>query len=165
MPGDLWTALRWAAAALNQVERVLVNVEPYVTAGRGEIGWVRVTPEMERPSAIFWSDVHFLMIAVNHLDEALNKLGSGTPRLDKALRGKAVELRHLLEHWPDAAQGKGAWKGFREKHGPHAAPARLQYEPSNPPLLSVGADSLSINDLAADIRRVESEVIEMEARS
>jgi hypothetical protein len=76
---------------------------------------------MERPAAIFWTDVHFLMIAVNQLDRVLQKkLGPGAPRLDKVLGAKAVELRHLLEHWEKARQGEGVYKGYREKHGPHA---------------------------------------------
>jgi hypothetical protein len=169
VPDHLWTALRWAAAARHQAERVLASLKPYLEYRWFDIGvgtTTRVTPDMERPAAIFWSDVHFLMIAVNHLDGALAKRGTtGTPRLDRDLRAKAVELRHLLEHWPDAAQGKGAWKGYREKHGEIAGPAQLSYEPGNPPLLTIGADPLSINDLNADLRRVESELIEIEART
>jgi hypothetical protein len=163
----LWTALRWAAAALLQAERVLASLEPYLQTHRRWIGQgvIRVTPEMERPAAVFWSDVHFLMIAVRHLDLTLQKLGRGAPRLDKALGAKAVELRQLLEHWWEAEQGKKHWKRYRDKHGEYAAPAQLQYEPGNPPLLSIGADPVSINDLAADIRRVERELIEIEART
>ena len=97
----LWTALRWSAAALNQIDRVRGNFEPYQASIRSliDVGTVRVTPEMERPSAIFWSDVHFLMIAVKHLDGVLKLMGAGAPRLNKDLKTKAVELRRLLEHW------------------------------------------------------------------
>jgi hypothetical protein len=165
--GDVWTALRWAAASLHQIDRVYADVSPYLTRPRHWTpeGVELVTPEVERPRSIFWSDVHFLMIAVNHLQEALKKLGPGTPRLGKTLRAKAVELRHLVEHWPHAAENKGAWKGYREKHGPQVGPGLLSYEPGNPPVLTIGADPLSINDLEADIRRVESELIEIEART
>jgi hypothetical protein len=54
----LWTALRWAAAALNQAERVRAGFESYQASRRMLDGVVvRVTPEMERPGAIFWADV------------------------------------------------------------------------------------------------------------
>jgi len=81
---------------------------------------VRVPPEIKRPSAIFWSDVHYLMIAVRYLDLTLQKLGRDAPRLDKALSQKAVELRQLLEHWWEAEQGTKRWKRYRDKHGPYA---------------------------------------------
>jgi hypothetical protein len=51
----LWTALHWAVLTLNQAERVRASFEPYraiiLSLTDGEI--VRVTPEMERPKAIF----------------------------------------------------------------------------------------------------------------
>jgi hypothetical protein len=146
----LWTALRWSAAALQQTERVRADWEAYHAAIRSRMGMgvIRLTPEMERPKAFFWADVHFLMIAVNHLDKVLGDLGSGAPRLAKALSTKAVELRHLLEHWWYAEQEKGAWKGYREKHGPYANPAQVQFDPGD---LRIGMDPLSIVDLAADI--------------
>jgi hypothetical protein len=40
---------------------------------------MRVTPEMERPKAIFGADVYFLMIAMKHLDGVLKMLGSNAP--------------------------------------------------------------------------------------
>jgi hypothetical protein len=147
----LWTALRWAAAALHQAERAQASFEPYQASIRSRIGVgvVRVTPEMERPAAIFWTDVHFLMIAVNQLDRVLQKkLGPGAPRLDKVLGAKAVELRHLLEHWEKARQGEGVYKGYREKHGPHAGPAWVQFESGQPVDVRIGADPLSVLDLA-----------------
>ena len=160
----LWTALRWSAAALNQIDRVRAGFEPYQTSIRGriDVGIMRVTPEMERPSAIFWSDVHFLMIAVKHLDGVLKLMGAGAPRLNKDLKTKAVELRRLLEHWWESDQGTGAWKGYRDKHGQHAGPAWVQFEPGD---LRIGADPLSVSELAADVRRVEGELIEIEART
>jgi hypothetical protein len=160
----LWTALRWAAAALNQVDRVRASFERYNDAVRKRIGigTVRLTPEMERPAAIFWSDLHFLMIAVNHLDGVLEMLGADAPRLAKDLKVKAVELRHLLEHWEKAEQGTGAWKGYRAKHGPAAQPTNLQFEPGD---LRIGTDPLSVVELAADIRRVEAELIKIEAQT
>jgi hypothetical protein len=160
----LWTALRWAAAALHQAERAQASLEPFLQSRRniidGEV--IRWTPEMERPASIFWSDVHFLMISVNHLDRVLKNLGPNGPQFDKVLAAKAVEQRHLLEHWWKAEQGEGAWKGYREKHGPLAGPSWVQFEPGD---LRMGADPLSIVELAADIRRVESELIEIEART
>ncbi len=95
----LWTALRWAAAALYQIERVRDSWEQFQAVRKSWMngGAIRVTPEMERPSAIFWSDMQFLMIAVEHLDFTLEKLGRGTPRLNRTLKDKAVELRQLLE--------------------------------------------------------------------
>jgi hypothetical protein len=160
----LWTALRWSAAALNQVDRVRASFEPYQASIRSriDVGITRVTPEMERPSAIFCSDVHFLMIAVRHLDGALQRLGSGAPLLEKDLVATAVELRHLLEHWEKAEQGTGAWKGYRDKHGQHAGPTWVQFEPGD---LRIGADPLSVGELAADVRRVEGELIDIEART
>jgi hypothetical protein len=82
--GYLWTALRWAAAALHQTERVYASLEPYLEPHRRRTGKgvIRLTPEMQRPRAVFWSDVHFLMIAVKHLDFELQRLGLGAPRLD-----------------------------------------------------------------------------------
>jgi hypothetical protein len=161
----LWTALSWAAAVLHQAERVRASFEPYRVAilslHEGEI--VRVTPEMERPKAIFWADVHFLMIAMKHLDGVLKMLGQGAPRLDKGLTAKAVELRRLLEHWWESADGK-AWKGYREKHGQYAMPTQVQFD-------AVSSDSesartrLSVVDLVVDVRRLESELMEIEART
>ena len=65
---------------------------------------IRVTPEMERPAAIFWSDVQFLMIAVRHLDFSAEKLGRGAPRLDRTLKAQGGRTRQLLEHWWGARQ-------------------------------------------------------------
>jgi hypothetical protein len=163
----VWTALRWAAAVLHQAERVRASFELYNASRRELIDgvMVRVTPEMERPAAIFWTDVHFLMIAVNHLDGALQKLGTNAPRLDRALKAKGVELRHLLEHWEKAEQGTGAWKGYRDRLGQHAGPSWVQYEPGDLGDPRIGADPLSVVDLAADVRRVEGELIEIEART
>ena len=85
---------------MHQAERVRASFEPYraviLSLTDGEI--MCVTPEMERPEAIFWADVHFLMIAMKHLDGVLKMLGPGAPRLDKDLKTKAIELRRLLEH-------------------------------------------------------------------
>jgi hypothetical protein len=120
---------------------------------------MRVTPEMERPKAIFWADVHFLMIAMKHLNGV-----PGAPRLDKDVTAKAVELRRLLENWWESADGKGAWKGYREKHGQYATPTQVQFD-------AVSSDSesartrLSVVDLVVDVRRLESELMEIEART
>jgi hypothetical protein len=163
----LWTALHWTAVTLNQAERVRASFERFQVSRRRLLDGVvvRVTAEMKRPAAIFWADVHFLMIAVNHLDGVLQKLGPNGPRLEKALGAKAVELRHLLEHWEKAQQGLGAWKGYREKHGPHAAPAQVQFEPGESGDLRIGADPLSVVALAADVRRVEGELIKIEVET
>jgi hypothetical protein len=90
----LWTALDWAAVTSNQAGRVRASFEPYRTCmlSRIDVGVIRVMPEMERPEAIFWCDVHFLMIAVKHLDGVLKLLGTGAPRLDEGLQAKAIEL-------------------------------------------------------------------------
>jgi hypothetical protein len=152
---------------LNQAERVRASFEAYQASilSRPDGVVMRVTPEMERPGAIFWADVHFLMIAVKHLDGVLNLLGSGAPRLDKGLKAKAVELRRLLEHWWESAEGKGAWKGYREKHGQYATPTQVQFEPGDLGDLKIGADPLSVADLVVDVRRLENELIEIEART
>lgn len=123
-----------------------------------------MTQEMERPKAIFWADVHFLMIAMKHLDGVLKMLGPGALRLDKDVTAKAVELRRLLEHWWESADGKGAWKGYREKHGQYATPTQVQFDAVSGDL-RIGTDPLSVVDLVVDVRRVESELIEIEARS
>jgi len=90
------------------------SFEPYRAAilslTDGEI--MRVTPETDRPKAILGADVHFLMIAMKHLDGVLKVLGSNAPRLDKDLKTKAIELRRLLEHWWESAEGKGAGKAI-----------------------------------------------------
>jgi hypothetical protein len=163
----LWTALRWAAAASHQAERVDHGFDRYQASlfSQPDGTVVRVTPDMMRPAAIFWSDVQFLMIAVRHLDVTLQKLGRGAPRLDRALSEGAVELRQLLEHWWEAEQGKKRWARYRQKHGRYAAPTQVQFEPGDPGDLRIGADPLSVVELAADIRRVESELIEIEART
>lgn len=163
----LWAALHWAAVTLNQAERVRANFEPYRASilSRPDGVMMRVTPEMERPRAIFWADVHFLMIAVKHLDGVLKLLGRDAPRLSKALKLRAVELRNLLEHWWESAQGEGAWGGYRAKHGQYATPTQVQFEPGEHGDLRIGVDPLSVVDLAADIRRVEKELTEIEART
>jgi hypothetical protein len=161
---DVWTALHWAAVTLNQAERVRVSFERFQASRRMLLDGVvvRVTAEMERPGAIFWADMHFLMIAVKHLDGVLKLMGAGAPRLDKDLMLKAIELRRLLEHWWESEEGKGAWKGYREKHGQYATPTQIQFEPGESGDLRIGADPLSVVDLIADVRRVESELIEIE---
>jgi len=113
----LWTALRWAAAALHQIERVRDSWEQFQAVRKSWLngGTIQVTPEMERPSAIFWSDMQFLMIAVKHLDFTLEKLGRGTPRLNRTLKDKAVELRQLLEHWWEAEPARKHWKKYRDR--------------------------------------------------
>jgi hypothetical protein len=105
------------------------------------------------------------MIAVKHLEGVLQMMGPNAPRLNRAMSAKAVELRHLLEHWWQATERTGAWKGYRQRHGQYAAPTQVQFEPGDPGDLRIGADPLSVVDLAADIRRVESELIEIEART
>jgi hypothetical protein len=95
----LWTARGLLRLCTKPSE--FTSLEPFLQSRRnlidGEV--IRVTPEMERPSAIFWSDVQFLMIAVKHLEGVLEMLGPGAPRLDKVMGAEAVELRHLLEQW------------------------------------------------------------------
>ena len=164
--GHLWTALRWAAASLHQINRVYASFEPFIASRRSLIGvgTVRITPEMQRPSAIFWSDMHFAMIAVRHLEMSLQRLGRGAPRMDKAMSAKAVELRQLLEHWWEAVPSKKHWKRYQDKHGEFASPTQLVFGPGDPPSLTIGVDPLSINDLEADVRRVERELIEIEAQ-
>lgn len=141
----LWTALQWAAMSLNQTERVRSSFDPFHAAVRDRIGVgpIRLTPEMERPEAIFWADVHFLMIAMKHLDGVLKMLGPGAPRLDNGLTATAAELRRLLEHWWESAEGKDAWKGYREKHGQFATPTQVQFD-ANSGDLRIGTDPLSV---------------------
>jgi hypothetical protein len=109
--------------------------------------------------------VHFLMIAVKHLDGVLKLLGAGAPRLNKDLKTRAVELRRLLEHWWESEQGTGAWKGCRDRLGAHAQPTQVQFEPGEPGDIRIGADPVSVVGLAADIRRVENELVAMEAQT
>jgi hypothetical protein len=114
---------------------------------RIDVGIIRVTPEMERPKAIFWADVYFLMIAVKQLDGVLKLLGRDAPRLNKALTVRAVELRNLLEHWWESEQEEDAWKGYRENHGQYPTPTQVQFEPGDHGDLKIGADPLSVVDL------------------
>ena len=162
----LWIALHWAAAALHQAERTCASLEPYFESrnSRFDTGVTRV--EMQRPASVFWANVQYLMIAVRHLDLALQKLGRGAPRLDKSLSQKAVELRQLLEHWWEAEQGtKQRWKRYRDKHGPGAEPTLMEFSPGEHGDLKIGNDPLSVVELIADVRRVESELIEIESQS
>ena len=46
--------------------------------------------------AIFWCDVHFLMIAVKHLGGVLKLLG-GAPGLDKGSKAKALRVNGQVE--------------------------------------------------------------------
>jgi hypothetical protein len=165
--GLLWIALHWAAAALHQAERTNASVEPYFESRNSRFGRgvTRVTPEMQRPAAVFWANVQYLMIAVTHLDKALSMLPASAPRLDSDLKDKAVEIRHLLEHWEKAAQNAGAWKGYRQKHGPGAEPTLMEFSPGEQGDLKIGNDPLSVVELIADVRRVESELIEIESQS
>jgi hypothetical protein len=165
--GLLWIALHWAAAALHQAERTYASLEPYFESRNERFGSgvTRVTPKMQRPTAIFWANVQYLMIAVTHLDKALSMLPASAPRLDKNLSAKAKEIRNLLEHWSGAPRNVGAWKGYREKHGPGAEPTLMEFSPGERGDLKIGNDPLSVVELAADIRRVESELIEIEAKT
>jgi len=76
---------------------------------------------------------------------------------------RGVELRRLLEHWDKAEQGGGAWKGYRQQHGSYATPTQVNFDAIDG--LRIGANPLSIVDLVADLRLVESELIEIEART
>jgi len=165
--GLLWITLHWAAAALHQAERTYASLEPYFESRNSRFGRgvTRVTPEMQRSASIFWANVQYLMIAVRHLDKALSMLPASAPRLDSDLTAKAVEIRHLLEHWWGAPQNAGAWKGYRQKHGPGAEPTLMEFSPGEHGDLKIGNNPLSVVELAADIRRVESELIEIEART
>jgi hypothetical protein len=157
--GLVWVALRWAAAALQQTDRVLADFEPvkaFMSSPDGRFR--RVTPESQRAEALFWADVHFLMISVTHLDRALEMVGTG-PALSRAMTANAGRLRHLLEHWEKAEDGGGAWKGLRELHGGFATPTRVVFSLDD---LQVGDDSLSIAELAEEVRRVERELAALE---
>jgi hypothetical protein len=59
---------------------------------------------------------------------------------------------------------KGAWKGYREKHGQYATPTQVQFDGVSSDL-RIGTDPLSVVDLVVDVRRVESELIEIQART
>ena len=159
--GLVWTALHWAAAALQQAERVPAAWEPYrasVFPNPGGSHYRRETPETRRPRSLFWADVHFLMISVRHLGRALEMIDSG-PRLSRTMSEKADNLRHLVEHWWQAETGGGAWKGLREQHGKYADPAQIVFDPSD---LKIGPDLLSVAELADDVRRVERELAVLE---
>jgi hypothetical protein len=161
--GLVWTALRWAAAALQQADRVRAAWEPYMATMRPPPGgsfYRRETPETQRPNAHFWADVHFLMISVRHLGLALERIDDG-PRLSKATSEKAKDLRNLVEHWRKAETGGGAWKGLRERHGEYADPRQLMFDP---PDFKIGPDSLSVADLADDVRRVDRELTALELK-
>ena len=45
---------------------------------------------MQRPKAIFWADVQFLLISVRHLDLTRQKLGRGTARMQRLRRSIPV---------------------------------------------------------------------------
>ena len=159
--GLVWTALRWAAAALQQADRVPVAWEPYAASMRPPLGgsfFRRETPESQRPNALFWADVHFLMISVSHLGRALEMIDNG-PRLSKTMSEKAENLRHLVEHWWEAETGGRAWNGLRERYGEYADPRQLMFDP---PDFKIGHDSLSVAELADDVRRVERELVALE---
>jgi len=52
-----------------------------------------------------------------------------------------LDFRQLFEHrWPSRARKK-RWKRDRDKHS-EFTPAQQQFEPGNPPILSIGAHSL-----------------------
>jgi hypothetical protein len=158
--GLLWTALNWAAATLRQTDRVRTSFESFQAARPPPDGRIRrVTPESQRPGALFWADVHFLMISVRHLDEALVRMGTG-PRLSKATRKRAVTLRHLVEHWWDAYEDRGAWKSLRERHGEGGTPTSVGFVAGED--LKIGPDSLSVVALAEEVRQVERELVALE---
>ena len=55
------------------------------------------------------------------------------------------------------------WKKYKDRLGKYAMPTNIAFEPGDPPELRFGSDPLSITELEADIRRVESKLIEIEA--
>ncbi len=60
--GLVWVALRWAAAALQQTDRVMADFEPVRAAmSSPDARTGRVTAESQRAEALFWADVHFLV--------------------------------------------------------------------------------------------------------
>ena len=154
--GLVWVALRWAAAALQQTDRVLADFEPVrASMSSPDARKRRVTPESQRVEALFWADVHFLMISVTHLDRAQGMVGIG-PTLSKALTANVVRRRHRLEHWEKAEDGQGAWQGLRELHGDFATPTQVVFSPDD---LHIGDDSLSVAELADEVLRVERELV------
>jgi hypothetical protein len=66
---------------------------------------------------------------------------------EEALAHGEVETDHLRGHHDRGAMG----------------PAQVQFEPGDPGDPRIGADPLSVVELAADVRRVESEQIQIEA--
>jgi hypothetical protein len=157
----VWTALEWAAVALQQVDRITAAWEPYKASMMPPDGgsfFRRETPETRRPRSLFWADVHFLMISVRHLATALEMIDDD-PRLSQTTSKHAEELRHLVEHWEKAERGEGAWKGLRDRHGDNADPRQLMFDP---PHFKIGHESLSITELADDVRRVERELTALE---
>jgi hypothetical protein len=157
----VWTALEWAAAVLQQVDRVTAAWEPLKASMMPPDGSSfvrRETPETGRPRALFWADVHFLMISVRHLAKALEMIDDD-PRLSQTTRKPAEQLRHLVEHWWKAERGEDAWKGLRERYGEYADPRQLMFDP---PEFKIGPASLSLTELADDVRRVEGELTALE---
>jgi hypothetical protein len=59
---------------------------------------------------------------------------------------------------------RGAWKGYREKHGQYATPTQVQFDADSGDL-RIGTDPLSSAELIADVGSVESELIKIMAET
>jgi hypothetical protein len=77
----------------------------------------------------------------------------------RALNENADHLRHLVEHWWEAETGGRAWNALRERHGEPASPQERMF---NPPEFKIGPESLSLTELADDVRRAERELTALE---
>jgi hypothetical protein len=120
---------------------------------------MRMTPGMQRPRATFWADVHFLMIAVRHLDltqqnlwprriavgQGVDREGGCTEKICLSTVGRRNRAKALEALSGQARPGRKPYAGSVRARRPRRSQNR--------------ADPLSVVDLAADIRRVESELI------
>ena len=112
--GDVGTALFWCYLALRQAERVRESFAESLATGPGG-------QEADRLDFLFWGDVHFLMAATHHMNEALERLPSGR-KLPKRLRVQIAVMRHTIEHLDDQSAGRGRWRTLADDHREHATP-------------------------------------------
>lgn len=155
-------AISWCHIALRQVDRVEESFAAFrATIFPAVTGVRRVTPDSERPKHLYWGDVHFLFVAVNHVTKALDRLPNG-PQFPQPLRSRAVQLRHLLEHWWEAADRKGAWKKLEEQHGEFGSPWIVSFDLAD---LKIGSEEVSVRQLEEVLSEILRELVWIEGET
>jgi hypothetical protein len=153
--GNLTVALSWCHIGLQQAERVRETFDRFRLTSSADVG--RVGSEWRRLSSLYFGDVHFLVIATDHVIEALDGMPL-TSQPAKPMRRQLKILRNQLEHWERAQERTGAWKALPE----YGTPYQVMVVGSD---LKIGADKVSLQELEGFLTRTRNELLEIVERT